>query len=375
MNCWVTKIGLGIIVYLSFSALDSNQSFASSLRFSDRYELNQLNNDSFLSEELSLISNYPTQTRLPELSNPNISNTQETIESESFGFSYTQKPSESTAPEEIAELFSPLTFDIQVQSAVSETEETNLWQSIAESLSNLQFANVEESSNEPNVIILPQTAYEDIYRGIYDFEINLAAIATITPRVANRSIPDVALISQESIGGYGTAFASQALRTSPEDYLNPEGLSNNISSLIADSNSSQSSINLNKLGVSVTDDYYEDLSQRVSSLISNNINVIPRIEDIELESKVKIPSPLSQFQNSKDPKLQSIEEQIEERQEKLKQEREKLREKLEKEQEVRERKRQQDREKRMRERENTRRKQIATQERIKRQQNSSFSTN
>lgn len=375
MNCWVTKIGLGLLVYLSFSALERNQSLASSLTFSDRYELNQLNSDSFISEDISLVSNYSTQTRLPGLSNTNVSNPQESATPEDFGFSYTQKPSELTAPEDITELFSPLTFDIQVQSAASETEETNLWQSIAESLSNLQFANVEESSNEPNVIILPQTAYEDIYRGIYDFEINLAAIATITPRVANGSIPDVALISQESIDGYSTAFASQALRTSPEDYLNPEGLSNNISSLIADSNSSQSSINLNKLGVSVTDDYYEDLSQRVSSLISNNIDVIPSIEDIELESQVKIPSPLSQFQNSKDPKLQSIEEQIEEQQEKLKQEREKLRDKLEKEQEKREIQRQKEFEKRLRERENTRRKQITAQERIKRQQSNSFSTN
>lgn len=381
MNFWVIRISLGIVVYLSFSALNSDRSLASSLKFSDRYELTKVSNDPLLSDESLLIPNSNNQSQLPASSISNFSFIQKPIESKDFQFSHTQKPSASFVLQDLKELFSQPEFEVEVQIG-SEKEEDNLWSSIGQSLTNLQFRDNEDNNvlNNPNVIILPQVAFQDIYRGIYDFEINLAAVSTIAPRVANSPIPDVYLVSQESIVNYSPAFlASQALRNAPEDYLRPEGYISDSSSLMADSNSSENNINLNQLNSLGSEDYYEDLSERVKSLVSSNINVVPSIEDsiaeIELETKYKAPNPIQKFQSQKDPKLQKMEEELSKEQQKLANERRSLLQKLKNEQKQRESKRQQEAEKLARERENERRKQISRQEQIVRRQESLFGKN
>jgi hypothetical protein len=378
MNLWAIRISLGIVVYVSFSAVDSDPSFASSLRFSDRYELTKLSNAPLLSEESLFIPYSNTQPELSESSNSSPVVTQKQLASDNFSFSYTENPSESSSSEELQELFSEPTLNIQVQTSASETEERNLWDSIAESLTNLQFnSDSENSFANPNVIILPQVAYGDIYRGLYDFEINLAAVATITPRVANSPIPDIALISQQSISNYNPEFfASQALRNAPENYLRPEGYTNNISSLIGSNNLSENNTNINRvLGTLSTDGSYEDLSTRIQSILSINVNPFPSVEEIELQDQNKVPNPLQQYQNAKDPKLLELEEELEKQQQKLDQERRNLLQKLENQQTQRERKRQQQAEKRAKDRENARRKQMSKQEQILRKQESFFNSN
>jgi hypothetical protein len=368
---------LGIVVCVSFSLLSGDRSWASSLRFSDRYELTKLNNEPLFSEESLFIPYSSTQPESPS-STSSSADTQQQLKSDRFSYSYTEKPLEPSSSEELKELFSAPTFNIQVQTAVSETEETeegNLWDSIAESLTNLQFnSDSNNSFANPNVIILPQVAYEDIYRGLYDFEINLAAVATITPRVTNSPVPDIALISQQSISNYNPEFfASQALINAPENYLRPEGYANEISSLVASNNSSESNINLNQLlGTSATDSSYEDLSTRVRSILAINVNPFPTAEEIELQSQNQAPNPLQEYEKVKDPKQQELEEALEKQQEKLDKERRNLLQRLQTEQTQRERKRQQQAEKRAKERERARRKQIAKQEQIVRSQESFF---
>jgi hypothetical protein len=377
MNLWATRISLGIVVCVSFSLLSGDRSWASSLRFSDRYELTKLNNEPLFSEESLFIPYSSTQPESPS-STSSSADTQQQLKSDRFSYSYTEKPLEPSSSEELKELFSAPTFNIQVQTAVSETEETeegNLWDSIAESLTNLQFnSDSNNSFANPNVIILPQVAYEDIYRGLYDFEINLAAVATITPRVTNSPVPDIALISQQSISNYNPEFfASQALINAPENYLRPEGYANEISSLVASNNSSESNINLNQLlGTSATDSSYEDLSTRVRSILAINVNPFPTAEEIELQSQNQAPNPLQEYEKVKDPKQQELEEALEKQQEKLDKERRNLLQRLQTEQTQRERKRQQQAEKRAKERERARRKQIAKQEQIVRSQESFF---
>jgi hypothetical protein len=379
MNLWATRIGLGIVVYVSFSILTSESIWASSLRFSDRYELTKTNNEPLLSEESLFIPYSNTQPESPSSSSSS-ADTQQQLKSDRFSYSYTEKPLESSSSEELKELFSAPTFNIQVQSAASEIDETetaNLWDSIAESLTNLQFnSDSNNSFANPNVIILPQVAYEDIYRGLYDFEINLAAVATITPRVANSPIPDIALVSQQSISNYNPEFfASQALRNAPENYLRPEGATNEVYGLIAN-NSSENNINLNRLpGTSSTDGSYEDLSTRVQSILAINVNPFSNVEEIELQYQNKAPNPLQEYEKVKDPKQQELEEELEEQKEKLDKQRSNLLQKLQNEQIQRDKKRQHEAEKRAKEREQARRKQIAQQEQIIRAQESFFDRN
>jgi hypothetical protein len=381
MNLWSTRIGLGIVIYLSFSILNSDRSWASSLRFSDRYELTRLSNESLLSEESLFIPYSGTQ---PESTSPNSSaeDTQQQLESNRFSYSYTEKPLESSSSEELRELFSAQTFNIQVETAVAETEETaaetgNLWDSIAESLTNLQFnSDSNNSFANPNIIVLPQVAYEDIYRGLYDFEINLAAIATITPRVANSPIPDIALTSQESISNYNPEFlASQALTNAPENYLSLEGYTDEISGLVAN-NSSENNLSADRLpGTSATDGSYEDLSTRIQSVLAVNVNPFSNVEEIELQTQNKAPNALDEYAKIRDPKQQELDEELAKEEEKLDKERRQLLQRLQNEQTQRNKKRQHEIERRAKEREQNRRKQTAKQEQVIRARESFFDRN
>ncbi|VEP12365.1 hypothetical protein H1P_1450021 [Hyella patelloides LEGE 07179] len=337
MNRLLIRMGLGIVIYLPLSVLDSRSSSAVSLKFSDRYELTKLNDETPNNGGLSLI---------PSNFDSDYSNQSPLQTSSEFNLSSTQAPQDSSSTENITDLFLGSTYNIQVQTG-TESEDQSLLEYVTNSLRNIQFNSVGSNSfANPNVIVLPQVAYEDIYRGLYDFEIDVTANpSTGVPRVVDNSIPEEFLISQESIRNYEPQLVGfQPLSDSADGNILPGRYASTISAVLYESTESgannsggSSSAIQNLYGGNIravlNNNSYEDLSTRVGSVLpSTNASVFTNIEDIEIESNYKTVSAFQKFQNQKDPRQIELEEQLAEQQEKSKEQREKILDKIRKDQ-------------------------------------------
>lgn len=359
MNRFAIRTGLGIAIYLSYSALYSHSSFALSLNFSDRYELTPAN------------------------LNPEIDNQTESQEPSNFIFLNNQQAPELSSLPELTELFSAPTYNIQIQTASSESEDTNLLGVIADAFGDLQFSNIDNNSAiNPNVAILPQVSFQDVYRGLYDFEIETGATSGIVPRVANNSIPDESLISQESISGYNPQFfASQSFsNNNSKNYLSPSDYRYSLSSLVNGSsnqnNRNQFQSNQSLYGGNVNSllnrNSYEDVLTRAEGILVNNTNVYIEPTEIEVKPQYKVTSASQKFQAQKDPKQQALEEELANQKRIRDQKRSNLLRKLRNEQQQREMKRQQQAIKTKRQREDRLRRQQQQITNLQQRQNNAF---
>ena len=352
MNLLATRIGLGIAIYLSSSTIYTHPSFAVSLKFSDRYELTQLNEPIFSTIEPDLVDNSVSEVNGAEYFNLDFQPQPQLLEPT---LSSIQQPSIATTPTE--SLFAPES-QIRVQIG-SDEEEGNLLDYIVGAFSNLQINSINNNSfANPNVVILPQVAYGDLYRGLYDFEVDVTANpnpSATTPRSANNSIPEELLVTRESVRNYNPSFIPTGFSSNRNDFLLPTNYTSSVSSLFggtttpSENNSSPSSFlytpylssrNINSFVGSYED---RDMSTRISEILSQNVNVYTNTEEeIEVESNYRYQSASDKFNEQKDPMQLELEQELQQREIRRKQKRQNLMMKLQQEQRKREMKRKQE---------------------------------
>lgn len=356
MNLLATRIGLGIAIYLSSSTLYTHSSLAVSLKFSDRYELTQLDESPLTFREPSPVDNSVSGLlNAAEYLEPNLEVRQQPqiLEPTLFGI---QEPS-ITATSTEDDLFFASESQIQVQIG-SDEEEGNLLDYIVGAFSNLQINSIGSNSfANPSVAILPQVAYEDVYKGLYDFNVNVSANPNPTanaPRAVNNSIPEESLITQESVRNYNPrTFANTGFSSNNNDFLPNESTTSSLSRLFGGSavpeenNSSPtsflytpylSSSNLNSLSNSYAYED-EDVSTRINEILSQNVNVYTNTDEIEVESGYRYTSASDKFNAQKAPMQVELEQELQERERRRKEKRRNLTIKLRQEQRQREMKR------------------------------------
>ena len=361
MNRWSIKIGLGIAIYLSSSIVDSRSGLATSLVFSDRYELTQLNDDPLFS---------PKNLSFPSIFNPNYINyieIQNLQEIDNFSLYEVQTTESSASSEEIQDLFSASESNVRVEMATNDSESFNLLDSLNTAVRSLQFNALQDNSfANPRVVILPQVAYENIYRGLYDFDIEIADVpsgnsSASSPRTVNNSIPEELLISRESAIEYSSPAFGAAQPT--RDFYNDNTSSGNYySGSREDGNRTllNKYIKSGKINSLLKTEDYENSNRRFGSAVSNVSN---KIEDIAIESQFKT-NKFSKIGIRKNSKIQEIEQQLAEQQKENEEERKKLLDRLKKQQEEREKRQELQRMKLKKQREDRLRK---TEERQKQQ--------
>ena len=352
MNLLATRIGLGIAIYLSSSTIYTHSSFAVSLKFSDRYELTQLNEPVFSTIEPDLVDNSVSEVNGAEYFNLDFQPQPQLLEPT---LSSIPQPSIATTPTE--SLFAPES-QIRVQIG-SDEEEGSLLDYIVGAFSNLQINSINNNSfANPNVVILPQVAYGDLYRGLYDFEVDVTANpnpSATTPRSANNSIPEELLVTRESVRNYNPSFIPTGFSSNRNDFLLPTNYTSSVSSLFggtttpSENNSSPSSFlytpylssrNINSFVGSYED---RDMSTRISEILSQNVNVYTNTEEeIEVESNYRYQSASDKFNEQKDAVQLELEQELQERERRRKQKRTSLMRKLRQEQRQREMKRRQE---------------------------------
>ena len=350
MNRWSIKIGLGIAIYLSSFIVDSRSSLATSLIFSDRYELTQLDDDPLFS---------PRTSSFPSIFNLNYIEIQNRYVLDNFSLYEVQTTQSSASFEEIQDLFSASESNVRVETATSESENSfSLLDSLNTAVRSLQFDSLQDNTfANPNIIILPQVAYENIYRGLYDFDIEITDVpsgnsSASNPRTVENSIPEELLISRESAIEYSPAFG--ATQPTRDFYSDNASSGNYYTGSREDSDRAllNEYITSGKISSLLETEGYENSNKRFNSAAST---LSTRVEDIAVESQFKI-NKFSTSSPKKDPKLQEIDKQIAEQQKKNEEERKKLLDRLEREQEERERKQEQERMRLEKQRENRLRK-------------------
>ena len=196
----------------------------------------------------------------------------------------------------------------------------------------MQFESIRDNSFiNPNVVILPRVAYQDIYRGLYDFNINL--VSPRSPRAASNSIPQNTLISQESISNYNYTPASAPSFTS--SYIGASNLSGFY-------NNTPNSYTSDRGTTTEADNYiYEDLSTRLESVLAKNTNIYTNREEIDVPSSRSFITPIEKFDSQKSEKSRELAKERQEKERIRIQKRQVLQRRMEQEQAARERQRQQ----------------------------------
>lgn len=389
MNLLATRIGLGIAIYLSSSTLYTHSSFAVSLKFSDRYELTQLDELPLTFREPSPVDNSVSGLlNAAEYSNLDVRQQPQILEPTLFGIQGSSITATST---ELQDLFFASESQIQVQIG-SDEEEGNLLNYIVGAFSNLQINSIGSNSfANPSVVILPQVAYEDVYKGLYDFNVNVSANPNPTanaPRAVNNSIPEESLITQESVRNYNPrTFANTGFSSNSNDFLLPNEYTSSLSRLFGgsaipreDNNSPTSflytpyisSSNVNSLTNSYEDED-EDVSTRINEILSQNVNVYTNTDEIEVESGYRYTSASDKFNAQKAPMQVELEQELQERERRRKEKRRNLTIKLRQEQRQREMKRRLEQINTARKRNNTLRQQRQKQQNNLRQQRNTLS--
>lgn len=351
MNLFATRIGLGIAIYLSSSTIYTHSSFAVSLKFSDRYELTELNEPIFSTIETDSVDNFVSEVNGAEYFNLDFQPQTQLLEPTLFSSQQSSIPTTSVEPQDLFASESQIRIQIG-----SEEEEGSLLDYIVGAFSNLQINN--NSFANPNVVILPQVAYGDIYRGLYDFEVDVAANpnpSATTPRSVNNSIPEELLVTRESVGNYNPSFIPTGFRSSGNNFLLPTDYTSSVSSLLggsttpSENNSNPSSflytpyISSSNVGSFVDSYEYQDISTRISEILSQNVNVYTNTdEEIEVESNYRYQSASDRFNAQKNPMQLELEQELQERETRRKQKRQTLMMKLNQEQRQREMKRRQE---------------------------------
>ena len=351
MNFLATRIGLGIAI-LSSSTLYTQSSFAVSLKFSDRYELTQLEEPVFSTIELDLLDNSIDEIDVAEYFNLDFRPQPQLLEPTLSGIS---QPLITTTSE--PQLLAPES-QIRIQIG-SDEEEGSLFDYIVGAFSNLQINSINNNSfANPSVVILPQVAYGDLYRGLYDFEVDVTANpnpSATTPRSANNSIPEELLVTRESVSNFNPGFIPSGFSSNTNEFLLPTDYTSSISSLFGgnttprENNSNPSSflytpyISSSNVGSFVDSYEYQDISTRISEILSQNVNVYTNTdEEIEVESNYRYQSASDKFNAQKDPMQLELEHELQERERRRKQKRMSLMMKLRQEQRQREMKRRQE---------------------------------
>jgi hypothetical protein len=383
MNLLATRIGLGIAIYLSSSTLYTHSSFAVSLKFSDRYELTQLDEAPLTFREPSPVDNSISGLLNAAESSIDVRQEPQLLEPT---FSSIQQSSVEATPQELQDLFFSSASSIQVQTG-SDREEENLLDYIVGAFSNLEINSINNNSfANPSVVILPQVAYEDVYKGLYDFDVDVSANpnpTANTPRAVNNSIPEEFLITQESVRDYNPrTFANTGFGSNNNDLLLPTEYTSSLSRLFGvsavprENNSNPSSLlytpylsssNLNSLTNSYAYEY-EDLATRVNEILPQNFNAYTNVDEIEVESDYKYTSASDKFNAQKDPMQVDLEEELRERERRRKEKRRNLLMKLGQEQRQREMKRRLERINTARKRDSALRQQRQRQQQTLRQQ-------
>lgn len=348
MNLFATRIGLGIAIYLSSSTIYTHSGFAVSLKFSDRYELTQLDEPAFSTIEPDSVDNFVSEIDGAEYFDLDFQPQPQLLEPTLFSSEQPSIPTTSTEPQDLFASESQIRIQIG-----SEEEEGSLLDYIVGAFSNLQINN--NSFANPNVVILPQVAYGDIYRGLYDFEVDVAANpnpSATTPRSVNNSIPEELLITRESVRNYNPSFIPTGFRSSGNNFLLPNDYASSVSSLLGGSttprenNSNPSSflytpyISSSNVGSFVDSYEYQDISTRISEILSQNVNVYTNTdEEIEVESNYRYQSASDRFNAQKNPMQLELEQELQKRETRRKQKSQRLMMKLSQEQRRREMKR------------------------------------
>lgn len=381
MNLFATRIGLGIAIYLSSSTLYTHSSFAVSLKFSDRYELTQLDEPTPVDNSVGELPN------AAEYFNSDIKQQPQLLEPT---FDSIQQPSIAATPPELQDLFFASESEIQIQIG-SQQEEGNLLNYIVGAFSNLQINSISNNSfANPSVVILPQVGYGDIYRGLYDYDVNVTANqGAITPRSVNNSIPEEALITQESVRNYNPrTFASTGFSSNRNEFLLPTEYTSSLSRLFGGStiprenNSSSSSFlytpylsssNVNSFisnnaYENAYENTYENVSTRIEGILSENVNVFTNTDEIEVESGYRYISASDKFNAQKAPMQKELEKELQEQEKRRKEKRRSLIMKLRQEQRQRDMKRRQEQVSTTRKRNNRLRQQRRKQQQTLRQQ-------
>ncbi len=224
---------------------------------------------------------------------------------------------------------SPLKNSIKAQIEIYQDEQPKLLESLTTSLGRLQFNLDTTNSSNSEVLILSQTDYDDVNRGVYDFKTNLTNNYQVGQRQGqgqgsiSEQPPKPGFFKQEILGyTYGYSHAKTNSFSTFQQEL---------------SGFSSSSISRNN-SYSAPTGYYSNPSKSGS-------NVAVSIEDIKaMKSRgiKKTSIPLT-------PQQKALQEQLERQREKLNQRNKRLREKLERDRKKRQEQRARERTKRLKE--------------------------
>lgn len=383
MNFLAIRTGLGMGIYLSSLALYTHSSYAVSLKFSDRYELTQLEESAFAFQEPSPVGNSPSE--LPNAAEYLELEIEQQPQVRLESISDIQQLSMIAIPPELQELFLAPETEIQVQIG-SDGEEGSLLDYIIGAFSNLQINTINNNSfTNPDVAILPQVAYEDIYRGLYDFDVDVTANpnpSAVAPRSANNSIPEEYLITQESVRNYNPrTFTSSGAIGNQNDLLLPTEYTRSLSEVFGGSTTpreenstptnsflSTPSLSGGNVDSPLGNYVYEDVSTRINQILSQNTDVFLNTEEIEVESNYRYMSASDKFNAQKDPMQQELEEELLEREQRRKEKMQNIRRKLQQEQRQREMKRRREQVRITKQRNNRLRQQTRKQQQTLRQQ-------
>ena len=345
MSYLANKISLGFVIYLSAFLLGSQSSFAVSLQIGDRQNSSLLkqqldfsqnffsSSDSietdFLQKDKSVLLQVDAATnqkilKLFVLNDKQLSSVYSTqsipISESDISSSQSQKS----------------LFNLDTITEKDRLEETDLLGYIADSLDNLEFETTRNnSSSEPSITILTQSSVQDIYEGVYSFEIDLSAADSIFPEEIDDSAVANDTLQEESSSTSNVADSSD-LRSFAYVPYNSSFLPRNsyFGSLIGSSNVDSLIQSLANLASS------ENLSSEIEGLLPITNNAGAYTDTPEVERQTNYDFSRSRMSGiKKDPKMKEIEQKIKEEQQRRKEERRRLQQQLLREQQQKERQR------------------------------------
>lgn len=166
---------------------------------------------------------------------------------------------------------------LQIQIGSPEEDE-NLLQYVGTALSGLNISGNATSTNRAEVEILPQVNYRNIFRDVYDFEVDIVA----APRTVNSPLPDNLLVTQESAINYSLVGTQQQISTVPQDYDTTPGSlfgASSVDSILFD----DSFLQLNEFDSRVSNVLGGDLDRRVGLASPTEGSYVPVSQQVEIE--------------------------------------------------------------------------------------------
>ena len=345
MRCITTKVSLGILIYLSSSLWGSQSSLAVSLQIGNQTKNTILKqkldfSGNFVSNYDGLENGFSSRENTSVLLNPNL----ETNQKISKLFVLNKQQLSSLYSKEEIPILSPdillsqnTLLDIETSIESDPIENTSLLGYITNSLSNLEFATESnDSASEYSVTVLTQSSIQDIYEGVYSFEVDLSGSNPDVLEALDNSATANSTLPRESRAN--TSDLADESNISSFSYLpyksNFLPRNSSSSSLIGDSNIDSLIKSLADLTSS------ENLFSQIGAVIPRSVNVFTNVPEIQSQTNYNF-SRSSMSGIKKDPKMREIERKIKEERRQQKEQRKRLQQKLEREQEQREQRRRQ----------------------------------